>query len=93
MRHRRWLGPVATAALGFLLLVNLKLEAYEAAILFVFWLTQFLFPSTREAMIWVYAAWCGIEILRIVAGGRTPLAVSAAWRVVRERGSIPAGVE
>ena len=84
---------ILQSALGFLLLVNLKLEAYEAGVLFVFWLTQFLFPSTRETMLWVYAAWCGLEILRIVAGGRTPRAVTAAWQVLRERGGIPAGVE
>jgi len=79
--------------LGFLLLVNLKLEAYEAGILFVFWLTQFLFPSTRETMLWIYAGWCGIEILRIAAGRRRPLAVVAAWRVLRGPGGDPAGVE
>lgn len=84
---------ILQSALGFLLLVNLKLEAYEAGILFVFWLTQFLFPSTRDAMVWVYAGWCGIELIRIAVGRQKPLAVEAAWRVVRERGSVPAGVE
>jgi cation:H+ antiporter len=84
---------ILQSALGFLLLVNLKLEAYEAGILFVFWLTQFLFPSTREAMVWVYAGWCGIELIRIAVGRQKPLAVTAAWRVIRERGGVPAGVE
>ena len=84
---------ILQSALGFLLLLNLKLEAYEAGILFLFWLTQFLFPSTRDAMVWVYAGWCGIELIRIAAGRRRPLAVGAAWRVVRRRGGVPAGVK
>ncbi len=84
---------ILQSTLGFLLLLNLKLEAYEAGILFVFWLTQFLFPSTRDAMVWVYAGWCGIELIRMAAGRRKPLAFRAAWRAVRKRGSVPAGVE
>jgi cation:H+ antiporter len=84
---------ILQSALGFLLLLNLKLEAYEAGILFLFWLVQFLFPSTRDAMVWVYAGWCGIELVRMAAGRRKPLALEAAWRVLRERGGVPAGVE
>ena len=84
---------ILQSALGFLLLVNLKLEAYEAAILFVFWLTQFLFPSTREAMIWVYAGWCGVELIRIALGGAKARAPRAAWDVLRRRGGGPARAE
>ena len=84
---------ILQSALGFLLLVNLKLEAYEAAVLFVFWLAQFLFPSTRETMIWVYAGWCVLELLRLGLARRKPLAFGAAIRVLRERGGVPAGVE
>jgi hypothetical protein len=84
---------ILQSALGFLLLVNLKLEAYEAGILFLFWLIQFLFPSTRDAMVWVYAGWCGLELVRMAVGSRKPLAVEAAWRVIRSRGGVPPGVE
>ncbi len=52
--------------LGFLLLVNLELKFHEAVVLFVFWLVQFVFPPTRHAMIYVYLAWCGIELIRMI---------------------------
>jgi cation:H+ antiporter len=58
--------------LGFLLLLNLELVAYEALILFVFWLVQFVMPSWREAMIWVYAGWCGIEIFKLLLRRKVP---------------------
>ncbi len=69
--------------LGWLLLVNLDLRAFEAGILFVFWGVQFAIPETRHAMIWVYAAWCGVEILMIALGKRHPRAIRASWRVLR----------
>jgi cation:H+ antiporter len=77
---------ILQSALGLLLLLNLKLEAYEAGILFLFWLVQFLFPTTRLAMIWIYSGWCGVEILRIALGSRKPLAFAAARRALRRRG-------
>ncbi|HJQ36158.1 MAG TPA: hypothetical protein VKB93_03370 [Thermoanaerobaculia bacterium] len=66
--------------LGFLLLLNLELVMYEAAIIFVFWLAQFCIPSIREEMIWVYAGWCLIEILKFAFAGKPP----AAWTALRE---------
>ncbi|MEO8584754.1 MAG: hypothetical protein ABI584_01195 [Acidobacteriota bacterium] len=71
--------------LGWLLLVNLDLRAFEAGILFVFWLVQFALPSTRGLMVYVYASWCAVEILMIVIGRRQPRAFAAAWRVLRLR--------
>jgi cation:H+ antiporter len=71
--------------LGWLLLVNLDLRAFEAAILFVFWLVQFAMPSARGPMIYVYAGWCGVEILMIAIGKRNPRAFQAAWHVLRRR--------
>jgi cation:H+ antiporter len=71
--------------LGWLLLVNLDLRAFEAAILFVFWLVQFAVPSTRGPMLYVYGGWCGVEILMIALGKRNPRAFQAAWHVLRRR--------
>jgi cation:H+ antiporter len=65
--------------LGFLLLMNLELRWYEAAVLFLFWLIQFLVPGSRHTMIWVYAAWCGIEIVRMIIERRPP----PAWAGLR----------
>ncbi|HEY2323512.1 MAG TPA: hypothetical protein VGJ82_11690 [Thermoanaerobaculia bacterium] len=66
--------------LGFLLLLNLELQFHEAVILFVFWLVQFVMPSWREAMIWVYAIWCGIELVRLLLRREVP----PAWVGLRE---------
>src|SRR5512140_1256013 len=68
--------------LAWLLLVNLDLAAFEAAILFVFWLVQFAVPSSRGAMIWVYSGWCTVEIARLAFGARKLKAPAAAWRVI-----------
>ena len=60
--RREILLTLLQSFLGWLLLVNLDLRAFEAGILFVFWLVQFALPSTRGPMIFVYAGWCGVEI-------------------------------
>ncbi|MFI5119593.1 MAG: hypothetical protein ACHQM4_04225 [Thermoanaerobaculia bacterium] len=71
--------------LGWLLLLNLDLRAFEAAILFVFWLVQFAVPGMRGPMIGVYAGWCGVEIAMIALGKRKPRAFRAAWNTLRRR--------
>jgi cation:H+ antiporter len=77
-RHQRIeiLLTVLQSLLGWLLLASMSLTAYEAAVLFLFWLVQFAFPATRDAMIFVYAGWCLLEIA-LVASGRK------RWRVFR----------
>ena len=65
--------------LGFLLLLNLELKLHEACILFIFWFVQFVVPSWREAMIYVYLGWCLIEIARMIASRSLP----AAWHGLR----------
>jgi cation:H+ antiporter len=83
--HQRMeiLLTILQSFLGWLLLVNLDLRMFEALILFVFWLVQFLVPSLRGPMIGVYAGWCGLEILFIVLGRRRLKAIPAALRVLR----------
>jgi cation:H+ antiporter len=66
--------------LGFLLLLNLELQFHEALILFVFWFVQFVMPGWREEMIWVYAIWCGIEIVKLLLRRQVP----PAWVGLRE---------
>ena len=65
--------------LGFLLLLNLELKMHEAAILFVFWFVQFVFPASREAMIYVYLGWCVLEIGLLISRRSAP----AAWHGLR----------
>src|ERR1041385_1587663 len=65
--------------LGFLLLLNLQLKLHEALILFTFWFVQFVVPSWRGPMIYVYLGWCIVEVIRMVVSGSAP----AAWRALR----------
>ena len=64
--------------LGFLLLLNLQLKMHEAAILFTFWFVQFVIPSWRGPMIYVYLGWCIVELARMVASRSAPAASRAA---------------
>ncbi len=73
---------ILQSGLGWLLLLNMNLAAFEAGLLFVLWLVQFALPGTREAMVWVYIAWCVFEIGRIAMGRRSIHALGAARRVL-----------
>ena len=70
---------ILQSALGFLLLLNMRLSFHEALILFVFWLIQFVKPGSREVMLWVYGGWCIFEVLRLVVA-RRPVAAFVAFR-------------
>ena len=80
MQEQEILLTILQSFLGFLLLMNLRLSAYEAGILFVFWLVQFVMPNWREEMIWVYVIWCVIEILMMIAARQAP----AAWVALKK---------
>ena len=76
--------------LGFLLLLNLELVMYEALILFVFWAVQFFVPSIREEMIWVYAGWCALEMVKMLFARKAPAALTAL-RTTLSRRFVTAG--
>jgi len=79
MQRQEILLTILQSFLGFLLLLNLELVFHEAVILFVFWFAQFVMPPWREAMIYVYLAWCIVELVRLVIGREAP----RAWRGLR----------
>jgi len=56
--------------LGFLLLANMRFRAYEAASLFVLFTVQFVRPTIREEILFVYGAWIIVEIVLAVIGYR-----------------------
>ncbi len=72
---------VLQAFLGWLFLASMDLEAYEAAGLFTLWLVQFLVPSLRHPMLYVYGAWIAIELALVVAGKKKLKAFPAFARV------------
>lgn len=71
--------------LGFLLLVNMELRFHEALILFVFWFAQFVMPSWRHVMIYVYLGWCIVELVRMIAARSAPAAWTALRTTLRHR--------
>lgn len=56
--------------LGFLLLANMEFRSYEAMGLFLLWIVQFLNPSIREEILFVYAGWIILEIALAILGLR-----------------------
>ncbi len=74
---------ILQAFLGWMFLASMDLEAYEAAGLFVLWLIQFLVPSSRHAMLYVYGAWIALEVSLVVLGKKKITAFAAfasTWR-------------
>ncbi len=59
---------ILQAFLGWIFLASMTLEWYEAGGLFVLWLVQFLFPSLRHTMLWVYGGWIGVELVLVALG-------------------------
>ena len=57
---------IAQSLLGFVLLSNMKFSWYEAAGLFCLWLIQFVVPSIREEITWIYFSWIGLELLLVL---------------------------
>lgn len=48
---------IAQSFLSGLLLLDLRFSLFDASVIFVLWLVQFLFAGTREAITYVYLAW------------------------------------
>lgn len=69
---------ILQAFLGWLFLASMNLAAYEAIGLFALWVIQFLVPSLRHEMLWVYSAWIAIE-LGLVAAGKKKMPAFAAF--------------
>ena len=71
---------ILQAFLGWLFLASMSVGPYEAAGLFVLWLVQFLVPSSRHVMLYVYGAWIALEVLLVVTGRKQILAFAAFRR-------------
>ena len=88
------LMTIGQSLAGALVLMNMELVWWEAALLFVLWAVQFGFSISPHGvaakMHWyvtfAYLAWSGIEIVRLLLGFRKPLAFRqfvAAMRGIR----------
>lgn len=76
---------ILQAFLGWLFLSSMTLTAFEAAGLFLLWLVQFVRPSLRHEMLWVYSAWIAFELARIAIGRQKMRAFGAFARVWKAR--------
>ena len=77
---------ILQAFLGWLFLASMDLEAYEAAGLFFLWLVQFLVPTLRHPLLYVYGAWIAVEAGLVLARKKRLAAFPAfarAWRRIR----------
>lgn len=90
MQEQEIILTILQSSLGFLLLANLRLAAWEAVILFVLWLVQFAMPSIRGEMIYVYLILCVLEIVRMIAARRPPAAWVGLRRTLVLRFATPA---
>jgi cation:H+ antiporter len=77
---------ILQAFLGWIFLASMDLAAYEAVGLFVLWLVQFLVPSSRHTMLFVYSAWIALELGLILIGKKKIAAFSAFARAWRGKG-------
>ena len=68
MQRHEILLTILQAFLGWLFLASMSLAAYEAVGLFALWLIQFLLPSLRHEMLYVYGAWILLELLLVAIG-------------------------
>jgi cation:H+ antiporter len=71
---------IVQAFLGWLFLASMSFEAYEAGGLFGLWLVQFLVPSLRHQILFVYGAWIVIEVGLVATGRKKLLAFEAFAR-------------
>ena len=87
-QSRDLLLTLAQALLGALFLVNMELAWWEALGLFVLFLVQLgdVGGGVRVYVTWVYFAWCGVEVLRLITGNRKAEALlhfrKIVWPVV-----------
>ncbi|MEP6995938.1 MAG: hypothetical protein ABI968_15560 [Acidobacteriota bacterium] len=84
-QRREILLTIVQAFLGWLFLVSMTFEAYEAVGLFLLWLVQFLVPSSRDVMVYVYLAWIAVEVFLLATGRKKVLAFGAFARSWNQR--------
>jgi len=72
---------VAQSAVAVLVLADMRFHWYDATLLFVLWMVQFLVPHWREEITVLYLAW-GLVLVGLAAAGRRPLTAFAAFRDV-----------
>ncbi len=73
------------ALVGLIFLINMELAWWEAAILLALFAIPFADPASAKAVTIAYFVWAAIELARIVAGRRRPLALRSLIETWRSR--------
>jgi cation:H+ antiporter len=79
-QSRDVLLTLSQSLLGAILLINMELDWWEAAGLFLLFILQLGFASLHAYITWIDFAWCAVELLRLIVGERRV----AAFRHFRE---------
>ena len=67
VQRQEILITILQSVLGVLILSNMRFAFWEAALLFVLWFAQFLNPSLRDEISWIYAIWGGVLVVDSIA--------------------------
>jgi cation:H+ antiporter len=93
MQRQEILLTILQSALGMLLLLNMRYSAWEAFIIFVLWFVQFVVPSIRGEIMYVYGAFILGALVQLPAGNRNLEALHAFAHQWRTHGARPATSE
>jgi len=74
---------MAQSAVAVLVLLDMRFHWWDATLLFVLWLAQFLVADWRDEITWLYLAWAVLLMLGWI--WRRPTAPGIFWRLVRRR--------
>lgn len=84
-QSRDLLLTLSQALLGAMFLVNMELAWWEAVGLFVLFVVQLadVGGTIRVYVTWVYFAWAGVELMRLITGNRKAVALGHFRRILR----------
>jgi hypothetical protein len=69
-QSRDVLLTLSQSLLGAILLINMELDWWEAAGLFLLFIAQLAFAGLHVYITWIDFAWCIVELLRLIVGER-----------------------
>lgn len=78
-----WL-TLGQAALALAFLLNMELIWWEATALAVLFVIPFFNSATEPVITWIYFAWAGVEVARMIIGRRQPKAFPLFIKVWKE---------
>jgi len=75
-----WL-TLGQAAVALVFLINMELDWWEAAVLFVLFAIPFFSSAAEPVITWIYFGWAGLEVVRMLIGRHKAPALSLFVKV------------